>query len=37
MPFDFSLVSAPFRMQPGLRRVAAGASQLTPSTPEPGT
>jgi len=33
MPFDFSLVSAPFRMQPGLRRVAAGASQLTPSTP----
>ena len=31
--FDFSLVSAPFRMQPGLRRVAAGASQLTPSTP----
>jgi hypothetical protein len=33
MPFDFSLVSAPFRMQPGLRRVAAGAAQLTPSIP----
>jgi hypothetical protein len=31
--FDFSLVSAPFRMQPGLRRVAAGAAQLTPSRP----
>jgi len=31
MPFDFSLVSAPFRMQPGLRRVAPGAPQLTPS------
>ena len=24
MPFDFSLVTAPFRMQPGLRRIAAG-------------
>jgi dimethylamine monooxygenase subunit A len=33
LPFDFSLVSAPFRMQPGLRRVAAGAAQLTPSAP----
>ena len=33
MPFDFSLVSAPFRMQPGLRRIAGGAAQLTPSTP----
>jgi hypothetical protein len=32
-PFDFSTVSAPFRMQPGLRRVAAGAAQLTPSAP----
>jgi len=32
-PFDFSLVSAPFRMQPGLRRVAPGAAQLTPSAP----
>ena len=31
--FDFSLVSAPFRMQPGLRRVAPGAAQLTASTP----
>ena len=31
--FDFSLVSAPFRMQPGLRRVAPGAARLTPSTP----
>jgi len=31
--FDFSLVSAPFRMQPGLRRVASGAAQLTPSSP----
>ena len=31
--FDFSLVSAPFRMQPGLRRVASGAAQLTPSAP----
>ena len=33
MPFDFSTVTAPFRMQPGLRRVAAGAVQLTPSAP----
>ena len=33
MGFDFSLVSAPFRMQPGLRRVAPGDAQLTPSTP----
>ena len=31
--FDFSLVSAPFRMQPGLRRVAPGTAQLTPSAP----
>jgi dimethylamine monooxygenase subunit A len=30
MPFDFSAVSAPFRMQPGLRRLAPGATQLTP-------
>lgn len=30
MSFDFSAVSAPFRMQPGLRRLAAGATQLTP-------
>ena len=33
MPFDFSAVSAPFRMQPGLRRIAAGAPQLTPNEP----
>ena len=33
MGFDFSLVTAPFRMQPGLRRVAPGASQLTASAP----
>jgi hypothetical protein len=33
MGFDFSLVTAPFRMQPGLRRVAPGASQLTPNLP----
>ncbi len=31
MPFDFTLVTAPFRMQPGLRRVAPGAPQLTPA------
>ena len=31
MNFDFdSAVVAPFRMQPGLRRLAAGAAQLTP-------
>ncbi len=30
MSFDFSAVSAPFRMQPGLRRLAPGATQLTP-------
>ena len=31
MSFDFdAAVSAPFRMQPGLRRLAAGAAQLTP-------
>ena len=34
MPFDFNAaVQAPFRMQPGLRRMAAGAAQLTPSLP----
>lgn len=33
MPFDFNQVSAPFRMQPGLRRVAPGSAQLTPSRP----
>ena len=31
MPFDFNQVSAPFRMQPGLRRVAPGSAQLTPA------
>lgn len=31
MVFDFdAAVSAPFRMQPGLRRLAAGSAQLTP-------
>ena len=31
MAFDFdAAVSAPFRMQPGLRRLAAGSPQLTP-------
>jgi dimethylamine monooxygenase subunit A len=33
MAFDFATVSAPFRMQPGLRRVAAGDRQLTASAP----
>jgi hypothetical protein len=34
MGFDFdAAVQAPFRMQPGLRRLAAGAQQLTPLTP----
>jgi dimethylamine monooxygenase subunit A len=34
MPFDFdAAVCAPFRMQPGLRRMAPGAQQLTPLTP----
>ena len=31
MPFDFAAVSAPFRMQPGLRRLAPGTQQLTPN------
>ena len=31
MPFDFSSVCAPFRMQPGLRKLAPGAQQLTPN------
>jgi hypothetical protein len=31
MPFDFAAVSAPFRMQPGLRRLATGTAQLTPN------
>jgi len=33
MAFDFSSVSTPFRMQPGLRRLAPNAAQLTPSQP----
>jgi dimethylamine monooxygenase subunit A len=32
VPFDFSQVVVPFRMQPGLRRVAPGSAQLTPSS-----
>jgi hypothetical protein len=31
MAFDFSSVNAPFRMQPGLRRLAPNATQLTPN------
>jgi hypothetical protein len=33
MSFDFGAVVAPFRMQPGLRRLAAGTAQLTPLRP----
>jgi dimethylamine monooxygenase subunit A len=34
MPFDFdAAVTAPFRMQPGLRRLKPGAPQLTPLAP----
>ncbi len=34
MAFDFdAAVGAPFRMQPGLRRLAAGCAQLTPLAP----
>jgi hypothetical protein len=34
MAFDFdAAVTAPFRMQPGLRRVAPGTAQLTPLAP----
>jgi hypothetical protein len=33
MPFDFSAVTAPFRMQPGLRALPPGAAQLTPNRP----
>lgn len=33
MPFDFAAVSSPFRMQPGLRRLASGEPQLTPNNP----
>ena len=31
MSFDFSQIAVPFRMQPGLRRVAPGSRQLTPT------
>ncbi len=31
MAFDFAAISAPFRMQPGLRRLAPGALQLIPN------
>jgi hypothetical protein len=31
MSFDFASVTAPFRMQPGLRRLAPGTGQLTPN------
>ena len=33
MAFDFASVQSPFRMQPGLRRLAQGAQQLTPASP----
>jgi hypothetical protein len=34
MPFDFdAAVGAPFRMQPGLRRMAPGSAHLTPLAP----
>ncbi|MGY4828732.1 heme-dependent oxidative N-demethylase subunit alpha family protein [Sphaerotilaceae bacterium SBD11-9] len=33
MAFDFASISVPFRMQPGLRRLAPGAQQLTPNAP----
>jgi hypothetical protein len=31
--FDFELIAAPFRMQPGLRRLEPGARHLTPLVP----
>lgn len=33
MSFDFSAISTPFRMQPGLRRLTPGTPQLTPTRP----
>jgi len=33
MGFDFSAISTPFRMQPGLRRLSPGTPQLTPTRP----
>jgi len=33
MSFDFASITTPFRMQPGLRRLAVGTPQLTPNQP----
>lgn len=33
MDFDFARIAVPFRMQPGLQRLAPGARQLTPLAP----
>ncbi len=33
MPFELAALSTPFRMQPGLRRMAPGARHLTPTAP----
>lgn len=33
MSFDFASITTPFRMQPGLRRLAPGERQLTPAHP----
>jgi hypothetical protein len=33
MGFDFTAITAPFRMQPGLRRLPPGSAQLTPNAP----
>ncbi|MDL2338826.1 MAG: DUF3445 domain-containing protein [Pseudomonadota bacterium] len=33
MAFDFNAIGSPFRMQPGLRRLAPGEAQLTPTRP----
>lgn len=33
MDFDFARIAVPFRMQPGLQRLAPGARQLTPLVP----
>lgn len=33
MPFDFAAITAPFRMQPGLRALGDDATQLTPNRP----
>jgi hypothetical protein len=30
MDFDFNRIAVPFRMQPGLQRLAPGTPQLTP-------